>query len=206
MSDPSDEWVSRARRGDAEALSRLLETCGPRLADALAGRIGQTWRSLLDVDDVIQVTFLEAFLRIDSCTAADARSFLAWVTRIAEHNLTDAVRELGRAKRHPPGRQEPGDDGRGSCAKLMDALTGGSTPSQRASRNEACAAIEKALTHLPPDYQKVIRLYDLEGRTAREVSEAMGRTQGAVHMLRARAHDRLRQALGSESRYFSDTA
>ena len=59
--------------------------------------------------DVMQVTYLEAFLHIDQLTARDTSAFLAWLTRIAENAIRDAVRGLTRtdrvarrATRHPP--------------------------------------------------------------------------------------------------------
>ena len=51
-----------------------------------------------------------------------------------------------------------------------------------------------------------MRLYDLECQPPQQVAEALGRSVGAVHMLRARAHDRLRELLGSASKFFSDSA
>jgi RNA polymerase sigma factor (sigma-70 family) len=66
--------------------------------------------------------------------------------------------------------------------------------------------MEGALRQLPPDYEKVIRLYDLAGKSPAEVAQEMGRSQGAVFMLRARAHDRLREVLGSSSQFFSTPA
>ena len=206
MIEPLDPLVDRASHGDAEALGSLLESCGPHLARILAGKIGGNWQSLLDLDDVIQVTFLEAFVRIDQCNAADARSFLGWVTRIAENNLQDAIRELGRAKRCPPGPRLQAGDVDSSCADLFNALTTTTSPSRAAGRNEVRALLEAALSQLPADYQRVVRLYDLEGQSAGEVAGVLGRSEGAVYMLRARAHDRLRELLGARSRYFSDTA
>ena len=49
---------------------------------------------------------------------------------------------------------------------------------------------------LPPDYARTIQLYDLEDRSVEEVAAAMGRSAGAVFMLRTRALDRLRVLLG----------
>jgi hypothetical protein len=46
-------------------------------------------------------------------------------------------------------------------------------------------------------------MYDLEDRAIDDVTKALGRTRGAVHMLRARAHERLRELLGAESIFFS---
>ena len=79
------------------------------------------------------------------------------------------------------------------------------TPSRIAARGEARKILDSALVMLPPDYGTVIHLYDLEGRTASEVAERMGRSEGAVYMVRTRAHERLRAILGSSSRFFSES-
>ena len=60
-----------------------------------------------------------------------------------------------------------------------------------------------ALGSLPGDYEKVVRMYDLEGRPIGEVAAELGRSEGAVYMLRARAHDRLREQMGPASKFFT---
>ena len=71
---------------------------------------------------------------------------------------------------------------------------------------EAADAVESTLMQLPPDYATVIRMYDLQGRPIAEVAAEMNRSTGAVHMLRARAHDQLRCLLGTETDFFSHPA
>ena len=79
----------------------------------------------------------------------------------------------------------------------------GTTPSRIASRKERQAILDECLNRLPPDYQLVLRHYDLEGRPVSEVAGALERSPGAVFMLRARAHDRLRELLPEVSAIFS---
>ena len=64
-------------------------------------------------------------------------------------------------------------------------------------------ALEGALGALPPDYEKVVRMYDLEGKPVREVAAALKRSEGAVWMLRARAHERLKEIMGEAGKFFS---
>ena len=66
--------------------------------------------------------------------------------------------------------------------------------------------LEQALRKLPQTYRHVVRMYDLEGQSIEQVAETLDRSQGAVYMLRARAHDRLRHVLGATTKFFSDTA
>ena len=57
--------VERASGGDEDALCALLSYVGPIVRDRLKPKIGAQWRTSLDEDDVMQVTYLEAFLLID---------------------------------------------------------------------------------------------------------------------------------------------
>jgi RNA polymerase sigma factor (sigma-70 family) len=80
------------------------------------------------------------------------------------------------------------------------------TPSHLAADDESRRALADALAKLPAPYAEVVRLHDLEGRPATEIAALLKRSPGAVYMLRARAMDRLRELLGSASRFFSDGA
>ena len=208
MEDPGDQLVIRAVEGDEDALTSLLNEHARTLERHIGASIGPQWRSLLDAEDILQVTYLEAFMRIDQLTARTARGFMAWLRRIAENNLRDAVRMLDADKRPSPNRQvrprrtESAD----SMVGLVNLLGAASvTPSREVAADEAKAFLDEAMEKLPPDYEQVVRLYDLEGRSAREVSERMGRSEGAVFMLRARAHDYLQELMGTRSKFFSQS-
>jgi RNA polymerase sigma-70 factor, ECF subfamily len=202
MLAPVDSLVTRAVSGDVDALAALLYQHGPTIEEKL--RIGKAWRAALDASDVMQVTYLEAFLEIGRFDPERAAAFPTWLRRIAENNLRDAIRGLERQKR-PPAEQRAelpphGDSLIGLCA-LLGATT--TTPSRVAARGELQRALQLAVAELPADYALVVRRYDLEGRSIAQVAAELGRSPGAVHMLRARAHERLRELLGPASAFFS---
>jgi len=200
------ELVTAAKSGDEDALTELLQVFGGMVRERLKGKIGPQWRSSLEEDDVMQVTYLEAFQLIDQFQPRGPGSFMAWLSHVAENNLRDAIRGLSAAKRPSPQKrvQVSGTSSRDSFVALVDLLgTDHGTPSRVAAMEEAVQFIEAALSRLPPDYERVVRLYDLEGQSAAEVAGQLGRTPGAIYMLRARAHDRLKNQLGSESKFFS---
>jgi RNA polymerase sigma-70 factor, ECF subfamily len=191
--------------GDVEALSALLETHGASIRQQLS--IDRKWSSVLDPEDVMQVTYLEAFLRIQQFQPASIGAFRVWLLRIAENNLRDALKELGRQKRPQPDRRivpQTYDQSVASLTALLGVTI--TTPSQVAAGSENKSAVERALDELPPDYSRVIRLYDLQGLPVQQVAAELGRSPGAVHMLRNRAHEHLRELLGPDSRYFSRPA
>ncbi|MCB9844437.1 MAG: sigma-70 family RNA polymerase sigma factor [Phycisphaeraceae bacterium] len=196
--------IDKARRGDEEALTALLEAHGPTLRGRIGAKIGQHWKSLIDEEDVLQISYLEVFLRIGSFVDHGSGAFLAWVSRIAENNLKDAIRELERQKRpNPKNRVTPRNVDESYTALIDMIAVTLTTPSMNAARGEIAGALDTALAKLPEDYERVIRLYDLGGKGIEEVAGELGRSEGAVYMLRARAHERLAEVLGSESKFFS---
>ena len=92
-----DPHVVRAAEGDRMALEELLRECSSQIRAGLTVRPSS--RRSLDPEDVMQVTFLEAFLRVSSLRVRTRDGFEAWLARIAANNLRDALRGLQREKR-----------------------------------------------------------------------------------------------------------
>jgi len=206
MSDDTqaNELLTRAMGGDQDALADLLECMGVELRPRIAAKISKRWSSVLDADDVMQVTYMEAILQIDQFSHGGIDGFRAWLTRLAEHNLIDAVRGLEAAKRPNPSKRvqpKPASESMSDLVAMLGVTY--TTPSRVAARDEANQFLDQALNKLPTDYGKVIRMYDLQDKPIEEVATELGRSTGAVYMLRARAHERLREAMGTAANYFS---
>lgn len=207
MSDAGDNLLERAKGGDADAMRELLKQHAARARGSIRGKIAPHWQSVLSEDDVMQVAYIEAFLHIDQLEADTDAGFAGWLARIAENALRDAIKELSRKKRPPPARQPVGPAGDESYVILLEELVRtNSTPSRGAARFEARKILESSLATLPTDYRNVVQYYDLDGISIEDVAKRMGRSEGAIYMLRARAHERLRAVLGSSSRFFSEKA
>ncbi|USN99902.1 MAG: sigma-70 family RNA polymerase sigma factor [Phycisphaeraceae bacterium] len=204
--DMLGELLDRAQAGEREALIELLEAAAPRVRARIGPKISPHLRSSIDEDDVMQVTYLEVVTRFDTFHGGGSSGFIAWMARLAENNLIDAIRMLEAEKRPNP-RNRVGAQavaGEESTYALIDLIgVTVTTPSKAAVAGEIREALNNVLAKLPPDYATVIRLYDLKGKPASEVAAELGRSEGAIYMLRARAHDRLRELLPGESRFFS---
>jgi RNA polymerase sigma factor (sigma-70 family) len=162
---------------------------------------------VLSVDDVLQVTYLEVFIRIRQFRPGTVETLLRWLKKSTDHNLIDAIRLLKADKRPPPARAVTAAIGADSFTNFVVGLAGtGTSPPSAAIRTDLQRCVETAMKELPPIYADVIRHYDLEGKSIDEVCQIVGRSRGAVHMLRARAHDRMRELLGTASKYFSSGA
>lgn len=204
MADFGSEMLTRAVAGDGNALSDLLVSLDSELRKIIDPQIGRKYRPAFSVEDVLQVTYLEAFLHIGRFRPTSGNALRNWLVRIAENNLRDAIRELDCQKRPPRHRQIVDVGGTESYTGLLNTLGATqSTPSLHAFRQEIRDDINAALRELPRDYERVVRMFDLEGCGAAEIAEQMGRSTGAVHMLKARAHEQLHALLGQSTNYFS---
>lgn len=201
-SDRNAALVAQAVSGDADALSALLAEFGPRVERQL--QVGRTWQSQIDAGDVMQITYLEAFLQIGTFRPEQFGAFETWLRRIAENNLRDAIRGLERQKQMPASRRvdfTPNSDD--SYVGLYEQIAATTTTASRlVTKRDTQRLLQAAIDRLPPDYAMTVRLYDLEGKVIGDVAKAMGRSAGAVHMIRARAHERLGELLGTASSWF----
>ena len=62
MDESEDQRVVRAAQGDGDALEELLREVGSQVATGLS--IDPRWRVSFEREDVMQVSYLEAYLRI----------------------------------------------------------------------------------------------------------------------------------------------
>jgi len=188
--------LERAVAGDEQALIDLLEDVGPVVHREIERQIGAKHRPAVDADDVFQITCMEAFLRIRSFNPTGPASFVAWLKQIARNNLRDAIRELERDKRPPPGMRIDLLTGADSYVNLVERVAATTTtPSRVCAREELREGVENALRQLPAEYEQSLRLFELEGLSGQQVAERMGKSHGAVRMLLARARERLTEIL-----------
>lgn len=203
---PEDQRVVRAVERDGDALEELLREFGPPVEAAIL--IDRRWRSSLDSEDVMQVTYLEAYLRVATLRSRTAEGFRLWLARIAENNLRDALRALQRDKRPEGGGRRRATRGSGTSAETLlgNLLDSDPTAGAVAAGREAVSQLRAALEQLPARYRRVVDEVDLAERTVNDVAAELGKSPGAVHMLRSRAHDRLREILGGRARFLGDFA
>lgn len=206
MSSSEKELVTRALSADREALAALLECFGPSVREEIEQQIPSQCRSVLSGDDVMQQTYTDAFLGIDHFVPLGEGAFRAWLASLAKFNLRDAVAGLRTKKRGGDRKQVARVGASDSYVELLELLSSsGTSPSGFATRGEIQSAIAVAVDELPEAYGRVVRLYDLEQKSVEEVAAEMGRSIGAVYMVRARALDRLRYILGRASKFFTDS-
>lgn len=203
MAAPDNEVIKRAVGGDRPALIELFERHAAAVRQSAATQIPRRWQSLFSEDDVMQQTYADAFRGIGDFAGTSHSVFAAWLDCLARCNLRDAIRGLEAKKRSPDGHLVRESRAEQSLIALCELLSSsGTTPSGHCARDEAKTAVRHAIEQLPKIYCTVVQMYDLKGKSVEEVAKTVNRSPGAVYMLRARAHDRLRELLGSASAFF----
>jgi RNA polymerase sigma factor (sigma-70 family) len=168
---PAITDIEAAREGDARALSRLLCVERRRVV-----RYAERHCAVHDVEDAVQETLLIASRHIGALRAAEA--FSGWLFRIVKREC-DRLKRFWRSHLfdYSPGvpLQEP-------VVAPTDAL-----------RLDIAAAIES----LPPHYQQVLLLRDVEELTVDEMCERLCLTREAVKGRLHRARVLVREYLAS---------
>jgi RNA polymerase sigma-70 factor (ECF subfamily) len=204
-----DALLRKAVGGDADALETLLLQHFDRLVADVSRRIPDDVRGALSAEDVVQDAYIVVFQRIGSFEAQGREAFAAWLSRIAENRLMDAVKALRAAKRG--GGWERLTDAPNAAADdivpLLEMLpTQSRTPSRSAAAHEAVAALTAALDALDPDYREVLRLRYIEQHSVAACGAKLNRSEGAVYMLLSRALAALKARMGDTTRYFTQSA
>ncbi len=202
MSQESAEQglVQRAISGDAAARDQLLAECRPYLHVVARGHVSSWMQGKIDCSDIVQQTLLEAHRGFANFRGGTYEEWLAWLRRIAVHNVADLVRrhagsQKRDARREVHLRTADASDAPGGVGELS---SGGESPSRAAIRNEHAVMVTSVLAELEPDYQQVIVLRNLQHLSFNEVAEQMGRSRPAVQMLWGRAVMRMRELLADK--------
>lgn len=153
-------------------------------------------RGKLDPSDAVQQTLLEAFQQRDQFRGQDDAARAAWLRQILAHNLADALRALGRAKRDVALERSLDAALTESSARIEAWLTADqSSPSQRAERNEELLRLANALVQLPEAQRDAVTLHHLQGCTLAETARQLGKSESATAGLIHRGLKKLRELL-----------
>jgi len=184
--------VEKVKGGDYDAFTALFAKYRRRLAALLRYKAGPELLATVEVDDLLQEAFLQAFRDIGRFNYESPGSFWNWLAAIAAHVVMDAGRFQGRQKRNA------GDVVRFRSASNpvgpdpVDART----PTLLLSEKEAVEALFERLATLPPDYREAILLAKIEGLSTSEIAARMGKTREGAALLLHRALKRFRALAG----------
>ncbi len=186
------ELLEQARAGSPEALNRLYERCAGRLLGFIRLRLGRDLRSRLESRDILQATLLKSLEHVSELKADETRSVMAWLARIAEHEIRDCA-DFHHRQRRDAAREAPLDDDAPLPALTRSALS-------RVILDEQAERLEEALESLSPAHREVILLRKFEELSFAEIAQRTGKSEDACRMLLARAMTALTLRMSEVSR------
>ena len=203
MSADFDELLLKAKDGCQTSLERMLMVCCGRLQRYIQPRVPSVLNGIANSDDIMQLTFTQAFLKISSFEGETEPSFFKWLKVIADRQIQDSVKSKLRKKRGGE-RKQVSVSQTDSALNLLDILVADqSTASRKLSRKEAQNALHICISELPEDYREILRLRYFDGLSIAEVAEATDRSEGAIRGILDRARAKLRDGMGRASQWLS---
>lgn len=175
--DLLDSTIAEAKAGDALALGRLCEHFHPEIYRFLLRRLSPE-----DAQDLAS----EVCVRAVTSLSRQKGLFPAWLYSIARNLLVDHLRQ--RARRP---------------TVSLDKVNGLPEPSVSSPDGEGVGVqvdLDRAMENLSEEQRELLRLRFVEGYTAGETGEILGKSADAVRAQQLRALRHLRQLL-KEGRY-----
>lgn len=194
------ELIEQARQGNAECRDRLFAACRNYLGFAARAQLESWLQVKVDASDLVQQTMLEAHRDFERFQGTSEQEWLGWLRRIMTHNMADFIRQYRGTAKRQVGREV-------SLAAAADTsfapgvpepAAPGATPSQEFMKLDSELRVAAALAQLPPDYQEVILLRNLQRLSFNDVADRMGRSRPAVQMLWMRAIKKLQEEMMSD--------
>ncbi|ONI80691.1 RNA polymerase subunit sigma-70 [Saccharothrix sp. ALI-22-I] len=190
MAGPEEPDLARARDGDGDAFTRLVEPLRRELHAHCYRMLGSTY----DADDALQDALLRAWRGL---ARFEGRSSLrSWLYTVATRTCLDTVESRGR-------RALPVDLGPSSERAVLgdeplvdvawlgpypDAGLGDGGPDGRYAQREAVElAFVAALQHLPGNQRAALLLFEVLGFSAAEIAAMMNTSTTSVNSALARA-------------------
>jgi len=180
----SDETlVIACAAGDAWALEELFRRHSEQVHRVLM-RLRYIDRG--DLDDVVQTTFLEVYRAAKRFHGRAAVS--TWILGIAMNVMRHHVRDEARRRVAM------------SAVATVSVTVDDRRPDDQADHRQSLARAQLEFDALPPDFQIIFTLCDLEGLKGVDVADALGIPEGTVWRRLHEARLRLRACIDDEAR------
>lgn len=175
-----------------DLLAERLCAHEPRLRLLFTHLAGPRLRARVEVEDLLQETFLRALAARESLPPPSPGEGDLWrfLVHLARHVAVDAARALRARKRSGNeqrlARSEWSRAGADALAESALASRGHG-PATRVAALEGLEGMTRAFRRLSPEHRRVIGLRQFEGLSAAEAGLRLARSETAVHSLYRRA-------------------
>jgi RNA polymerase sigma-70 factor (ECF subfamily) len=178
------ELVRLAQGGDERAFQALVVKYQRRIARHVARYV----RRASDVEDVVQESFIRAYRGLASFRGES--SFYSWLYRIA----TNAAFSFLKKNAGEVAADERDDEG------FEPGVSDEQTPERVLLARQIGDAVERAMARLQPELAEALVLFEVEGKSYKEIAQMLGTPIGTVRTRIFRAREfiarRLEPVLG----------
>lgn len=192
------ELVGWARRGEGEAIRRLVERYSARLQRYLTSLVGEPALA----EDLLQDTWLRVVERLD--TYDSRQSFKVWLFAVARHRAIDSLRQRARQRRLLGYPAEGRESEEGEWLDPLELVPADSpSPLEQLGEAELAGRVNTVFALLPEHYREVLLLRFQEELALEEIARLLRaplstvktRVQRGLVLLRQRA-----ESLGFEGK------
>jgi RNA polymerase sigma-70 factor (ECF subfamily) len=195
--------LEQARRGDAQAVERLLARHREPIRRLIDLRLDPAIVARLDASDVVQDVLLEASKRLQDYLKNPVMPFHLWLRHIAKDHLIDAHRRHHQAQKRGVHREQPlarpGWMDQSSLELAGQLIDPERTPASAAIQEELQRRLHDALAQLDEDDRDILQMRHFEQLSNQDVAAALGLTEAAASMRYLRAIRRLRDVMAPGS-------
>ena len=160
--DSTARLLDLIRDGDEDARNRLVARFLPLLQRWATGRLPAKARTMVDTNDLVQVTLLRALGRVEEFESKREGAFLAYLRQILLNQIKDQLRQVQRLPEHVEIK-----DGDPIAAE-------GVSPLEKVVGRDVLERYDRALERLSPDQSEAVILRLEMGYTYEEIAEATG--------------------------------
>lgn len=192
----TEQLVELAAHGDQLASKQLLVRHRSRLKRLVTVRLDSRLARRVDPSDVVQETMVLASQRLPDYLKERPIAFYPWIRQLALEQVVHEHRRHLKAQGRSLHREEafavPIPD-HSAIALAMRLVANGSSPSQKASREELRSTVKSVLDQLSDQDREVLVLRYLEQLSTAETALVLGLTESGVKSRQRRALERFCQ-------------
>ena len=181
----------------AEELGAFIESHRRQLLAYVDRNIGPALRSRLEPEDIVQEVVISALGSLDQFNV-EGRDPYRLLCQLAEQRIIDAHRHHVGAQKRSASREVSIDasagsgDGFGFIDLLVASIT---SPSQAFSKDQKEFRLQQAIADLGEEQREVLRMRFVEGLATKEISDRVGKSDGAIRVMLTRTVAHLQEIL-----------
>ena len=98
------DLIEQAKRGERTAFAAIVRAYAPRVAGLIRTQLGHQLEKKVEIDDLVQETFLQAWQSMRGLKSQGEETFWSWLAAIS-HNVIHMQARTFKARKRSPGQE-----------------------------------------------------------------------------------------------------